>query len=68
MVDEILRTVEAAQYLNVRKSTLEAWRHYGGGPPFVRYKRAVRYRRSDLEKFLTSRLQVNTLVAAAGNK
>ena len=56
----MVRTEQAAKILDVTKSTLEAWRCRGGGPPFIRYGRAVRYRESDLESFIQSRLQRNT--------
>ena len=56
----ILRTTEAAGYLGLRKSTLEAWRCRGGGPVFLKLNKAVRYRKDDLDAFLTSRLRTNT--------
>lgn len=43
----MLRTEQAAIILDVKKSTLEAWRCRGGGPPFVKYGRAIRYREGD---------------------
>jgi excisionase family DNA binding protein len=55
-----LRTEDAAQYLNVKKVTLEAWRCRGGGPVFLKMGKAVRYRQSDLETFIESRLRRNT--------
>jgi len=50
-----LFTVEqAAEYLTLSKSTLDIWRITGGrGLPFVKLGRAVRYRKSDLDKYLT---------------
>lgn len=56
----ILRTTEAAGYLGLRKSTLEAWRCRGGGPVFLKLNKAVRYRKEDLDTFLRSRLRTNT--------
>ena len=38
-----VRTPEAAQYLGVSKSFLDKARIYGGGPPFMRFGRAVVY-------------------------
>jgi len=52
----LLRTEEAAKFLDVQKSTMEAWRCRGGGPVFVRYKRAVRYRIEDLKDFVLQNL------------
>lgn len=56
----LLTTKEAARELRLTKATLEAWRCRGGGPAFVKFGRAVRYRREDLEKFLLSSLRSNT--------
>lgn len=56
----LLTTKEAARELRVSKPTLEAWRCRGGGPAFVKFGRAVRYRREDLDKFLISSLRSNT--------
>jgi excisionase family DNA binding protein len=54
------RTEQAAEKLTVKKSTMEAWRCRGGGPPFVRYGRAIRYRDEDLDRFIESHLRRNT--------
>lgn len=56
----MLRTEQAAKVLDVTKSTLESWRCRGGGPQFIRYGRAIRYREVDLERFILERLQSNT--------
>lgn len=56
----MVRTEQAAQILDVKKSTLEAWRCRGGGPPFIKYGRAIRYRESDLQEFIESRVRRNT--------
>jgi len=56
----LLTTQEAARELRLTKATLEAWRCRGGGPAFVKFGRAVRYRREDLDKFLISSLRSNT--------
>jgi excisionase family DNA binding protein len=56
-----LDTIEAAQYLGLQKTTLEAWRSRGEGPRFVKLGRAVRYRQSDLEAWIESRVRTNTL-------
>lgn len=55
-----IRTEEAAEVLGVKKSTLEAWRCRGGGPTFLKIGKCVRYRTSDLENFMESRLRKNT--------
>ncbi|MCF8076093.1 MAG: helix-turn-helix domain-containing protein [Desulfotignum sp.] len=60
MESQFLKRQQAAEYLNVKRSTLEAWATRGGGPAFVKLGRAVRYRISDLEKFIESRIRQNT--------
>jgi excisionase family DNA binding protein len=55
MSETILRTADAARYLNFSESTLEKLRVYGGGPTFIRLgARAVRYRRADLDAWLAA--------------
>ena len=56
----IFMTKEAAGYIGLKKSTLEAWRVRGGGPVFLKLGKAVRYRKEDLENFINSRLRTST--------
>ena len=56
----LVRTGEAAKILDVKKSTMESWRCRGGGPPFVRYGRAIRYREEDLDRFIENNIHANT--------
>lgn len=51
----MLRTIEAAGYIGLQKSTLEAWRVRGGGPVFLKLGKAVRYQQKDLDAFLDAR-------------
>ncbi|MDO8629204.1 MAG: helix-turn-helix domain-containing protein [Phycisphaerales bacterium] len=55
--NELLTGAEAAEYLTVQKQTLDNWRSTGRYPlPFIRIgARAIRYRRSDLDRFLSDR-------------
>jgi len=55
-----LETKEAATYLGLKKSTLEAWRCRGGGPKYSKFGNAVRYRLTDLEAWIESRTRSNT--------
>lgn len=49
----LLNESEAARYLSVSVRTLQAWRVRGGGPTFCRLgRRAVRYRRTDIDAFV----------------
>ena len=60
MQPEILTTQEAAQYVRLGKPTLERYRVTGNGPHFALLGRAVRYRKSDLDDWLASRLVRST--------
>ena len=54
--DERLRdTVDAAGYLDLPPRTLDMWRYKGTGPPYIKIGRHVRYRQSDLDRYLDSR-------------
>ncbi len=57
---DVLRTREAAGYIGLRKSTLEAWRCRGGGPVFLKLGKAVRYRKKDLDDFVGARTRTST--------
>ena len=56
----VLTTVEAAQYVRLGKPTLERFRLTGGGPIFCKLGGSVRYRRTDLDTWLESRLVAST--------
>lgn len=59
--DALLRPADAARFLGFTARALEAWRHRGGGPQFVKVSaRAVRYRRGDLIAWAEERLQSST--------
>lgn len=53
---EILTVREAANYAKVSKSTLDKARVAGSGPPFVKIGGVVRYRLTDLEAWIDSRV------------
>ena len=55
---------QAAEYLGLKRTTLEAWRCRGDGPRFVKMGRLVKYRAADLEAFVESRIRGNTSEAA----
>lgn len=60
-----LGTAEAADYLGLKRCTLEAWRCRGGGPRFAKFGRAVRYRLTDLDDWIESRTRENTIEQGA---
>ncbi len=54
--DAYFTTVEAAYYLKLSRQYLEAARHRGdgSGPPYIKLERAVRYRKTTLDKWMAS--------------
>ena len=54
---------EASTYLKISPRTVQSWRLTGDGPQFVKIGRVVRYRRSDLDAYITSRIVANTAQA-----
>jgi excisionase family DNA binding protein len=57
----LLTTKDAARYLGLSKAFLERDRWAGARIPFIRVgSRAVRYRPSDLETYLDSRVKHST--------
>jgi predicted DNA-binding transcriptional regulator AlpA len=53
-VPETLNEKQVADYLNMSTAILHKWRRLQMGPKFLRIGRLVRYRRSDLERWLDS--------------
>ncbi|MFN3620395.1 helix-turn-helix transcriptional regulator [Sphingorhabdus sp.] len=56
----ILNTKEAAEYVRLGKPTLERFRLSGDGPRYCKLGGAVRYRGTDLDDWLESRLVRST--------
>lgn len=58
---QLLTEKEVAKLLGMTPRFLQARRVRGDGPPFVRISsRAVRYRLSDLERWIRERLRIST--------
>ena len=57
---DIFNTVEAAEYVRLSKPTLERFRVSGEGPVYCKLGGAVRYRKADLDVWLTSRMTIST--------
>jgi predicted DNA-binding transcriptional regulator AlpA len=55
----------AANHLGVSVRTMQNWRQVGGGPRYVKLGRAVRYRMSDLDDFINSRVRESTRCKAS---
>ena len=61
MDDRLLTTKEVARFLGVSEAFLERDRWAGAEIPFIRVgSRGVRYRRSDLEAYIRSRIRKST--------
>lgn len=54
---ELLTVKEASEFLKVSEHTMDIWRSRGGGPPFVRAGRLIRYDREALEQWLLGRTE-----------
>ena len=57
--NELLTTKEAAEFLGIKENTLSIWRSQKGKDsryyiPFIRIGRNIRYKKSDLIKFLSN--------------
>lgn len=58
MGDLLLTTEQAAEALALKPGTLRQWRWRRQGPPFVALsRRAVRYRREDIESWLADQVK-----------
>jgi excisionase family DNA binding protein len=61
---ELVDEKEAAEILDTAPGTLSVWRSTGRyAIPFIKVGRRVRYRRSDLERWLESRTRTNGATA-----
>ena len=58
MEDRLLNVHDAADYLGIHRSTLDHWRIEWPvrGPAFTRVGHQVRYRKSDLDRYLDERM------------
>jgi hypothetical protein len=67
--DRLLTQLEAAAILGLSPRTLESMRLRTVGPPFVRVsRRCVRYRRTELERFISMcTVETTTIEAIRGN-
>ncbi|WP_319472121.1 helix-turn-helix domain-containing protein [uncultured Pseudodesulfovibrio sp.] len=49
-----MNTSQAAEYLGLKKGTLEVWRCHGRGPRYAKLGARVVYSKSDLDLFVRS--------------
>ena len=59
-LERLLLPEEAAEILNLSTSWLAKARMDGTGPEYVKFGRAVRYKRSGLLKFIQEQTRTNT--------
>jgi excisionase family DNA binding protein len=52
MEDRLLTSAEVARILGVPQATLRQWRWRGVGPRGIRVGRHIRYRRSDVDRWV----------------
>ncbi len=65
LANPLLTPEQAAEYLGVQPQTLNLWRCTGRySLPFIKCGRLVKYRRADLDAWLTSRTQTSSSAPA----
>lgn len=57
---KLYNTLEAAEFLDLAKTTLDIWRGLGKGPKYRKIGRYVRYTEDDLQSYLDSCTRSNT--------
>ena len=55
-VDRLLTVEDLAEYLDVPVATIYAWRYHRRGPPGFRIGRHLRFRWSDVERWIEDRI------------
>lgn len=66
-IETLLKPRELAELLQVSRFTLAHWRRpaVASGPPYIQVGRAIRYRRTDVERWLRERDQTSAEPALA---
>jgi predicted DNA-binding transcriptional regulator AlpA len=57
---ELMNEQAVAKQLNCQIKTMQAWRNRGGGPPFVRVGRLIRYSPDSVAEWIKSRTVQST--------
>jgi hypothetical protein len=60
--EQLLTTTETAAILRVAKNTLDKMRVYGGGPPFIKAGRLIRYSPSGVASYIAESTRTTTSV------
>ncbi|KFI65334.1 helix-turn-helix domain-containing protein [Bifidobacterium cuniculi] len=61
--DVLMSTAEAAAYLGCTENALGVRRHNGSGPAYLRRGRFIRYRKGDIDAWLTERTRTKDVDA-----
>ena len=56
---DIMTAIEVAAYLRVPLKSLYTWRYTHEGPPSARVGKYLRYRRTDVDEWLTAQTRFN---------
>lgn len=56
--EQLMTAIQVSAYLQVPVTTLYNWRYLGTGPACAKIGRHLRYRRADVEAWVTERLQL----------
>lgn len=66
---KLLKPQEVADWLGVKRKTLDVWRHKGTGPAFIKRFRRIRYQPEAVVRWLLAKGEhVNTLQAYLANQ
>lgn len=60
MKQHLVTTAQAAEYLGVKKNTMEGWRIQGVGPRYIKVQRLVKYKTEDLDSWLAAQTRQST--------
>lgn len=62
---DLMTDKDVSALLGVSVAALAQWRHRGKGPPFVREGNWIRYRRADVEAWVSARAALTSEVSSA---
>lgn len=54
LVDDLLTARQVASWLAVTEGALAQRRHRGGGPPYLKWGRSIRYVKADVEDWIAT--------------
>ena len=60
MLEQLYNEKETAKLLSMSVKTLQRYRYTGGGPIYVKLGKSVRYKESDIEKYVSERTRYIT--------